>query len=72
MESDPVKIKGIGNIKQIKKKKKKKKKCDACLHRMREAYNVLALLTKNCNVFFSCTPLLILLAFSFLLIKSSH
>ena len=69
MESDPVKIKDIGNIKQI---KKKKKKCDACLPRMREAYNVLALLTKNCNVFFSCTPLLILLAFSFLLIKSSH
>ena len=52
MEPDSRKIKGIGNIKQIQKKEKKNGSVTpvhvGCAKR---TFNVLALLTKNCNVF---------------------
>ena len=53
MEPDPERIKDIGNIKQIQKKIKNKKRIARLAHveYAKRTFNVLALLTENCNVF---------------------
>ena len=55
MEPDPGKIRGIGNIKKEIKNGSVMPAHVACAKR---TCNVLALLTKNCNVIFSWTLLL--------------
>ena len=56
MELEPGKIKDIGNIKQI--YKRNKKNGSVMPAHVECVFNVLALLTKNCDVFFPWTPFL--------------
>ena len=64
MEPDPGNIKDIGNIKKILKINKNESVMPAHAECTNRTFNVLALLTKNCNVFFSRTQsLCILLVF---------
>ena len=51
MEPDSGKIKGIGNIKQILKRKKNWSVMPVHVECAKRTFNVLALSTKNCNVF---------------------